>query len=619
MGGARTTAGTLLRGDERAMVWSNKYMKSVAAFVFALVMCAQSSVDGNASWLVDTTEFHMSAHGQTACIDCHGDVADRDLHPDPSNVTKRRIEFFDPEQCVACHDDIPESLEEGVHGSKTVDDPDKYGLCLRCHKPHHQPRLGDNKMGTFDPDVPKRTQCGACHEARTELPEFSEEDRQCLKCHLSVDTGSEEGAGAITELCVHCHEQGEGEARQITGTRVALLEKDDYSATPHSGLSCITCHPDATRLDHKGQQPGECTSCHTRHHDEKTAHDAHLSVDCEACHLRGVKPVKKPGTDVVSWERERVLDEPLGIHDMVMYEDTDECRRCHVSGNRVGAASMVLPAKSVLCMPCHVATFSVGDATTIIALVVFVAGMVMLFAYWLSGSMPSGKESSTFGKLLGLAAAALRTIFSPKIGVILKAMLMDVLLQRRLYRRSPTRWLIHSLIFLPFVFRCVWGLIALLGSLWAPDSAGIWDMVNKNHPVTAFLFDFTGVLILMGIVLALIRGGMKTVEGRPSGLPEQDRIALSLIGGIVVVGFVLEGLRIALTGWPVDAGYAFVGYMLSMIVSWATGTYGVVWYLHAVLAGAFIAYVPFSRLSHIIMGPVVLAMGAASEHEHEEH
>jgi nitrate reductase gamma subunit len=44
--------------------------------------------------------------------------------------------------------------------------------------------------------------------------------------------------------------------------------------------------------------------------------------------------------------------------------------------------------------------------------------------------------------------------------------------------------------------------------------------------------------------------------------------------------------------------------------------YGYVWYMHAILTGAFIAYLPFSRLMHIIMAPVVLAMNAATVQDH---
>jgi nitrate reductase gamma subunit len=62
-----------------------------------------------------------------------------------------------------------------------------------------------------------------------------------------------------------------------------------------------------------------------------------------------------------------------------------------------------------------------------------------------------------------------------------------------------------------------------------------------------------------------------------------------------------------------------VGYGLSLLFSDASGlteAYGYIWYIHAILTGAFVAYLPFSRLFHIIMAPVVLAMNAVSEPDH---
>jgi nitrate reductase gamma subunit len=267
-------------------------------------------------------------------------------------------------------------------------------------------------------------------------------------------------------------------------------------------------------------------------------------------------------------------------------------------------------------MPCHAATFSVGDTTTILTLIVFLAGMVMIFSYALSGSIPGVRDMGPIGKLFKLLWNGVRTILSRKIFFIIKTMILDVLLQRRLYRQSKGRWFIHSLIFFPFVFRFFWGFVALIASLWKPGWSPGWVMLDKNHPATAFLFDLTGIMVTLGVILALIRGGLRRSR-QTSGLPGQDRLALGLVAGIVMIGFVIEGMRIAMTGWPVGAEYAVVGYGISMLFSESSGLtdiYGYVWYIHAILTGAFIAYLPFSRLSHIIMAPVVLAMNAASRH-----
>jgi len=281
---------------------------------------------------------------------------------------------------------------------------------------------------------------------------------------------------------------------------------------------------------------------------------------------------------------------------------------------------MILPAKSIMCMPCHVATLSVGDFTTGVTLVIFLAGLILTASIWFSGSIPvQGHISfiSLISKTCALLPNAARAIFSAKLFPIMKTLFFDVLLQRRLYRRSAKRWFIHSLIFFPFLFRFIWGIVGLITSIWLPDRPNTWVMLDKNHPLTAFLFDLTGIMILLGITLALLRESAAKSD-RPPGLPDQDRWALGLIGGIVVVGFFMEGIRIGMTGWPAGSEYAVIGYGFSKLIAGISGLtdiYGYVWYIHAVMTGAFIAYLPFSRLMHIIMAPVVLAMNAASDYE----
>ena len=111
------------------------------------------------------------------------------------------------------------------------------------------------------------------------------------------------------------------------------------------------------------------------------------------------------------------------------------------------------------------------------------------------------------------------------------------------------------------------------------------------------------------------------------GTPPQDRIALALIGGIVIIGFLLEGLRIVMTGYPENAAWSFAGYAISLWFSPSRGlpeVYSFMWYIHAALTGAFIAYIPFSRLLHMILAPVVISINAVSpahgarDENHEE-
>jgi len=591
-------------------------MKTITTVVLVLASVTLSAPEARASWLIDAKKFHISAHGQMSCQDCHEDIAQRDIHPNPSDVTKNWRDFFGMEQCLSCHDEILERLDQGSHGAIRVEEPKKYQHCLQCHSSHYQPRLGENRMGRFDPTKPRHQQCGACHEPRSALPSLSPEDEACMNCHRLVDPDDPRGRERIAGLCLHCHGQTVTEAQEITEKAVPLINGKDYELTPHAGIACTACHPQSAQFNHVGQGLGDCRQCHPSH-DEKVAHDAHTLVTCGACHLKGIKPVRDPESKLVLWERERRLGEPSRIHEMIRGDDEAACKRCHFKGNQVGAVSMILPRKSILCMPCHAATFSVGDTITMLALIVFLAGLVMGLSVALSGSLPGEREVNPFNKIIKLLGKVISTFFSWKILLIVKAMVLDVLLQRRLYRQSRKRWFIHSLIFIPFVFRFSWGLVALTASLWKPEWSWGWAMLDKNDPASAFLFDLTGIMVIGGVILAFIRGVLKQ-SGQVLGLPGQDRLALSLVAGIVVIGFILEGIRIAMTGWPAGAEYAGIGFGISMLFSDLTGlteVYGYIWYVHAILTGAFIAYLPFSRLLHIIMAPVVLAMNEISRHD----
>lgn len=574
--------------------------------------------DAGASWLIDAGKFHVSAHGQTPCLDCHEDVQSKTLHPDPGEVNKKLSDFFEADQCLACHDGIMEDIEQGSHGGKKVEDPETYTSCISCHDPHEQLSLGDNRAGGFAPSRPAREQCGACHEERSALPVLSSEDETCMTCHGSPDPETEEGRKKISALCLHCHGQGGTETQRRTAEKVPLINPDEYDAVPHADTACTVCHTAAAGFGHGTQKTGDCGRCHLRH-DEKVAHDAHLTVACEACHLRDIRPVRDPGSGTVQWARSENKGSSSRVHEMVSDDEEENCRRCHFKGNQVGAAAKVLPPKSILCMPCHAATFSAGDMTTILALIVFLAGMVMTFAYVLTGTMETGGEESSVSKFLRLLGHVLRTIFSPDLVPIIKALFLDVILQRRLYKQSPKRWLIHGLIFWPFLFRFCWGLIALIGSLGKPEWSGIWAMIDKNHPLTAFLFDVSGLMLFCGIIAAFVRGSTGE-RAKAAVLPGQDRLALGLIGAVVIAGFLLEGLRIAMTGRPSGSEYALIGHVLSQLFSGprgVTGLYGYVWYVHAVLTGLFIAYLPFSRLIHILMAPIILAMNAVSQRGHD--
>jgi len=578
--------------------------KNFIIALFSVLTLLWWSAAAEAGWPIDHERFHVSVHGQMSCQDCHTDTSGKKRHPDPVDVNRSITDFFQSDQCAACHEDTMEEIAEGSHAGLDEMPRQRFDNCIECHSPHYQARVSDDGVESIL-NRPAKEKCSLCHDFQAKLPEFSDEDQPCLQCHQDVSGDEPRAVRQTADLCFHCH----GSENLQSGS-FPLIDVSSYAATPHANHNCLVCHPRAAAFGHGDQPTGECRQCH-RLHDEKKTHDLHSAVTCGACHLNGVVPLRDSDNGQIGWRSPRRVVRVSPIHQMPLPQPDESCRSCHTRDNDIGAAAMVLPAKSVICMPCHAATLSIGDGISVVSLVLFLAGLLVTGSLWFSG----GDQTVGTGlKLARSIRAVARAVFSSRILVIINSLILDGLLQRRLWRISKERWLLHALIFYPFLFRFIWGVWALVASLLWPQWSGTWAMLDKNHPLTAFLFDLSGMMVIVGIVGMIIRRVEKRSDAIFLELPAADWTSYSLLGGIIIAGFILEGMRMAMTGSPGGASYAFVGDAIGRLLSGfeLTGVYGYVWYLHAVLTGAFIVYLPFSRMLHMVLAPVVLAMNAAT-------
>ena len=396
----------------------------------------------------------------------------------------------------------------------------------------------------------------------------------------AIAAQNDPGDGYTNSQCAECHEE----------------MADDHAASVHKDVQCLECHAQAVEEDHEALAAVNCRQCHAPH-DEKVIHDAHTRVACKACHQKDGIPVVEPATGVVIFSGNILPGRKLLPHQMVAESGDSLCQKCHFKGNALGASTMILPAKSILCMPCHAATFSIGDRTTLLSLLVFVVGICGVGVICFSGGV---------GRVSG-------HMFRGGFSDLMVKMVTDVFFLRRLFHLSPARWLIHALIYYPILIRLAFGMTALGLSLILPDTDLARAMLDKNNPLQGMLFDLTGLMIFTGVAAALLRPkeDLQTIVN----LPKPGRAMTMLLGLIVLVGFILESLRIAMTGWPSGSQYAFIGYGLSLLlksVPEITNIYGYVWYVHAILTGVFIALIPFTRMLHIFTAPVVLMADARS-------
>ena len=93
---------------------------------------------------------------------------------------------------------------------------------------------------------------------------------------------------------------------------------------------------------------------------------------------------------------------------------------------------------------------------------------------------------------------------------------------------------------------------------------------------------------------------------------------LLLLLGIIITGFFLEACRLAVVSPEPHMWFSFAGAFGSYVLKiwdlpWtAIRFYG--WIIHAVLVFTFFAYLPFSKLFHVITCPVSIVATASEAH-----
>ncbi|MEO0225127.1 MAG: (Fe-S)-binding protein, partial [candidate division WOR-3 bacterium] len=117
----------------------------------------------------------------------------------------------------------------------------------------------------------------------------------------------------------------------------------------------------------------------------------------------------------------------------------------------------------------------------------------------------------------------------------------------------------------------------------------------------SFISDFAGILLIIGLILALFR----RLFFLPNYLRNilEDNIILILLLILAVQGFLIEGLRIAYFK-PEFEKFSFMGYLISKLFynfpkEQISFLHRILWNIHAWTTMLFIAYIPYSKLSHI--------------------
>ncbi len=190
----------------------------------------------------------------------------------------------------------------------------------------------------------------------------------------------------------------------------------------------------------------------------------------------------------------------------------------------------------------------------------------------------------------------------------LRRLAVEGLGQQRVLGRGLPSWA-HGALFAGFMVLLLGTTLLEVDHLAAMVSERLKFHRGAYYVAYEFTLDVFGLLFLLGSVLFFLRRRRKPAS---VGHRATDWYVLWSFLAIGVTGYVVEALRLV---WQRPAGLGAscspVGLWLSSAFSGlsepqARATHLGVWWLHALLVFGFIAAIPYTRLRHIVAGPLNL-------------
>jgi nitrate reductase gamma subunit len=241
--------------------------------------------------------------------------------------------------------------------------------------------------------------------------------------------------------------------------------------------------------------------------------------------------------------------------------------------------------------------------TIILCVAVLILGTLFNALLWMRGR---GLLSTPERRLLGMIPRVIRFTVR-RTGGVASAFAKDALYLSKLKERSLTRWSMHLLILGGFLLMLLLDLVAT----FSLDIAKYQPMIQNDGWaklwIRDFGFDLAGLMMLVGLMIAFVRRFVIKPKIVRTELPDAASVLFLL--AVVVGGFLLEGMGIAgrIPGHETNQAYSFLGYAFSTAMPASAGEYyDQAWLVHGVMSAFLIAYIPFSKLFHMIATPIAI-------------
>ncbi len=312
----------------------------------------------------------------------------------------------------------------------------------------------------------------------------------------------------------------------------------------------------------------------------------------------------------------------------------------------------------------------VFNALLYTSLFVFIFGLIYRISTWFSWEIDiSARDIGKSERLTAAFKGMARVIFSSKILILIKVFILDVLFQKRILKEDFLRWAMHMFIYTGFM------LLLLMHALDEHITSFVFSEYYSTLNPFLFLRNFFGIMIIAGLTIAIYRRFILKVPRLKTN--SMDYYAIIILAVIMISGFFLEATKITSISdfermvnefsdvdgeedlkaleslWVHEFGivspdlkepfepkllehgreihetncadchsspkWAFTGYALANILKpialsldRAKGS-TILWYIHILACFFGLAYLPFSKMFHIIASPISLLANAVME------
>ncbi len=165
-------------------------------------------------------------------------------------------------------------------------------------------------------------------------------------------------------------------------------------------------------------------------------------------------------------------------------------------------------------------------------------GLFLRLSIWFSQELHRPTIPITAGQRIATSIQSVfTTLFSSRIILVIKSFFVDLLFQKRIFEKSYLRWTAHTLIFFGFI------MLLLMHALDSTVTERFFIDYQSTLNPYLFLRNLFGIMVLAGLGLAVFRR-ISLKPQRLKTYPS-DWAALIFIALIIFSGMILEGARIS--------------------------------------------------------------------------